>query len=584
MRSFGATNLGRGEDATALLSAGLAFYVDNAAGRNDLHLDRSAEYERRATRWFETRDEALLERQPCLSDPRVRERLLETLAATLAPGRDLGLGISLGDEVSWTPYGSPDDTCLCGFCREAWSAFLARQRALGHTSLPADFSLAQASTDRARQALADRDATTIHAWLLRRAFTQALLQSRLAELSSRARELRPGLPQGLLGMIGRTAFGGVEIERVLPRLDFAECYRVSDARELLFTLRRQDQRVVQTLFFDERHPATPVWHAWESWMRGVDGLVIWSNRELLDHPDYAASLERATLRMRELRHELPQFAPRPCGVALVNDPHSIAFGWLVDARLDGPTWPRRLQGWQERRGSRELSLRAWLRVLEDCGAMPGALPLERVDAATVARFPLLVLNHLRVLDAAGWERLTSFVAAGGSLAVRGDLGSIDSFGRALTRPWLEELRQLAPERVFEFGPALDGYLDERMEGGVALRERVGGILRRCKAELAPFGVRTPLTRMPWLRTWSALDGGSFLCAALPNLAESDEREQRVESQGGAQHTRLFETRAKLAPDPGFVLQWIEPADATGLELTLRAGEAAVFRLVREKPR
>jgi len=580
MKSFGSTNLGRNEPADPLLDAGLGFYVDNAAGRNELHLDRDAQYQARAARWFETRDEALLIRQPCLSDPAVREELLATLARTLAPGRELGLGISLGDEVSWTPYGSPDDSCLCANCRLEWRGFLARERAAGRSELHEDFDLALASTDRARLALLDGETGTIHAWLLRRAFTQSLLRSRLEELSQRARELRPGLPQGLLGMIGRTAFGGVELEAILPRLDFAECYRVSDARELLFTLRRPQQRVVQTLFFDPRSPATPVWYAWESWMRGVDAFVIWSNRELLAHADYAAALERCVARMREL----PRFAPRPCGVALVNDPHSIAFGWLEDARLDGPTWPRRLQGWQEQRGSRELSLRAWLRLLEDCGAMPGALPLQQVDATTPSRFPLLVLNHLRVLDAAGWERLRAYLAAGGALALRGDLGSIDAFGRPSAQPWLEQLRELAPERVFEFGPALDGYLEERMDGGAALRERVIEMLRRCRAPLAPFAVRSPLTRMPWLRTWIELEGGSYLCAALPNLSESHEREQRVTLQGGVQHTRLFETRAKLAPEPGFALQWLEPSDASGLELELRAGEPAVFRLVREKAR
>src|SRR6202008_3271604 len=100
---------------------------------------------------------------------------------------------------------------------------------------------------------------------------------RLRVRAAAARRLRPGVPLGLLGQIGRTAFGGVALDRLLPALDFAECYRVGDARELLFTLRAPGQRVVQTIFRDEREPRAAAWFAWESWMRGADGLVAWSD-------------------------------------------------------------------------------------------------------------------------------------------------------------------------------------------------------------------------------------------------------------------------------------------------------------------
>ncbi|MEO6709268.1 MAG: hypothetical protein ABIP42_06790, partial [Planctomycetota bacterium] len=440
---FGATNLVRGESAKPLTEAGLAFYVDNAAGRNELHLDRDRKYEKRWNDWYEKRDDALLIRQPCLNDPSVRERLRETLARTLDLHHgDVGLlGLSLGDEVSWTPYGSPEDTCLCEHCQSAWREFLERASARGASRLAADFPLARASTDAARLALEQGTSEAVQAWLLRREFTQSSMQERLRELSAQSRSSFGAIDLGLLGMIGRTAFGGVAIDRILPALDFAECYRVSDARELLFSLRSREQRVVQTIFYDEQSADAASWFAWESWMRGADGLVIWSDRELRAHPAYAAALARATARIRQVRERQPRFAPRPRGVAIVNDEASIAYGWLVDAKLDGPTWPKRLQGWQEDHGSRERSLRAWLRVLEDCGAMPGALPLERVGAACAKEFPLLVLNHLRVLDGQGAKRLSEYLGAGGTIAIRGELGSIDGFGIAPEEPWIDQLRE-----------------------------------------------------------------------------------------------------------------------------------------------
>src|SRR5690349_9618626 len=234
--AFGATNLGRGEDAAPLLERKLAFYVDNAAGRNELHLDRDRAHEERWNAWYETRDDALLVREPCLNDPAVRARLRATLERTLKePSVERALGVSLGDEVSWTPYGSPEDTCLCEPCRALWREFLAGAIRRGESTLPAGFELSAASTDAARLALEQGVSAPVHAWLLRREFTQSVMQERLRELAALGKSLRPELPQGLLGMIGRTAFGGVAVDGALSWLDFAEGYRVGDARELLFT-------------------------------------------------------------------------------------------------------------------------------------------------------------------------------------------------------------------------------------------------------------------------------------------------------------------------------------------------------------
>lgn len=577
--SFGATNLGRDENAATLVADQLAFYVDNAAGRDELHLDRDDAYEKRFQRWYSSRDDALLVRQPCLNDPEIRARLAATLSRTLERyGEHPGLGLSLGDEVSFTPYGSPDDSCLCEHCEIHWREFLRRTVLAGSCSLPLDFTLARGSTDAARLALETGESQPIEAWLTRRAFTQASMQTRLAELALIARNSQPSAHLGLLGGIGRSAFGGVAIERVLPLLDFIECYRVGDARELMFTLRGDDQRVVQTIFFDELDRAAPAWFAWESWMRGADGLVIWSDRDLARAPRYLETLERSVGQIRTVRERAPWYRPAPRGVAVVNDGNSIAFGWLVDAALDGPTWPHRRQGWQEQHGSRERSLRAWLRLLEDCGAMPGALPLERVGAETVARFPVLVLNHLRVLDAPGMERLEAFLSASGKLLVRGELGRIDRFGRAPLNPPLEELQRRHPDSIFEFGAELDGYPAERLGGGAGLRERATKILRHDPKSLAPWRMQVDGACWPWIRSWSQSADGSLLCVSLPNFAPA-ELDRDLGSQTSPTREDQERGLSAIAVVPeGFEVHWLHPPNASGLQCNLPCGEPAVFLL------
>lgn len=571
VRRFGGVNCGRAEPRDAIVERSLEFLVDNAAGRDELHLDRDAASQRRDEQWFRTRDDRLLIRQPCIEDPDVRAGMLATLERSVrAQPRGACFGFSLGDEVSFTPYGAPQDTCLCPGCRVAWREYLAVECAAGRAKLPLDHDLASASTDRARLALADGDFAAVHAWLVRRRFTQAQMCGVLEGLAGRARAIDPTARLGLMGMIGPSAFGGLRVDRLVPLLDFAECYRVSDSRELLFTLREPRQRVLQTIFPDARVPRAASWALNESWMRGVDDFVLWSDREVGGDATYREALLRGIAGLRELQTRIGAYRPQPTGVALLHDPDSIAFGWLWDARLDGPTWPRRLQGYQERRGSRERSLRALLRLLEDCGAMPGALPLDRLNARTRERFPLLIANELRVLDGAGAARIEDFLAAGGTLWVQGELGRIDALGERPDRAWVERWTERFPGRVFQGPEDVARYAEERIGGGTALREFARARLVTLGVDRAPWTIVEDDGRTPWLSTWVATDANAFTGALLANCAEPSEREAGLSKA----------TAGTLVPSEGFEVEWLTQRLGRETRFRLEPGELGVFRLTR----
>jgi hypothetical protein len=582
--AFGGANVVREEDAAWLLEAGLDFYVDHAAGRDSLHIDREEPgFRKRWNAWYEKRRDEDLVRVPCLNDPATRERLFAQLEKTLAArGGRSGLGASLGDEVSQTCGGSPEDICLCPHCRAKWRAFLAAARARGETELPEDFDPALASTDATRLALAEGRTEAVHAWLLRRRFQQDTLVDLLAELAAAARSRSKDTSLGLLGMIGQSTFGGVAVERILPHLDFAEAYRVSDARELLLTLRTDRQRILQTVFPEGGSPDASAWQAFDAWMHGADGLVLWSDRELERSSALFERLERAVRELRAIRAAAPGFRPLPQGVALVHSPDAVAYAWLRDALLDGPTWPRRFQGYHEEHGTLERELRAWWRTLEDAGAMPGAWPLGRVGRESVQRFPLLVLNQLALLDSADVARLREYLAAGGHVIVDGVLGELDAHGRAPPAPVLEELRKLAPERVHVLSAPLAGYLETRVDGAKPAAE-VLGWLAQARVPLAPWHVSGAGREMAWRSTWS-IDAASGLwtCATLPNLATREERAPALRAPPAARS----DLELDIAPPDGFTLRWIHPAlatDETQLGArTLRAGDAAVFQLIPAK--
>lgn len=584
-KAFGGTVLERDERAAWLDGTPLAFYVEHAPGRDELHLDRNTPaYQKRWRAWYDTRDDRLLVREPCLSDPATRSTLFAQLASTIATreGR-VGLGVSLGDEISQTPAAGPEDICLCAHCRTRWRAFLERERASGATELAADFDPALASTDATRLALTEGRTEALHAWLLRRRFQQEVLLELVHSLADEAHRLAPGAGVGLLGITGQSAFGGVAVERLLPQLDFAECYRTNCARELLFTLRTEQQHVLQTIFPERNLPDGAAWQTFEAWAHGADGCVIWSDRELEQRPPYSTRMARAVADLRRIKSALPGFTPWPHGVAILHSPDSVAYAWLRDALLDGATWPKRFQGYQESHGTLETSLRAWLRVLEDCGAEPGAWPIDALGADTVRRFPLLVANQLAILDEADVARLSAFLGAGGYLAVSGPLGEFDSRGRRPPESVFETLRKLAPERVRTLATFSAGYLDVRTIRGQALRVDVRSLLTEVGVALAPWRIHCDDAAMPWLCTWSVDSDGVWSCAALPNLQEPSERAAPRAPADEKQTRRLSELVVSIDPPNGAQLEWIHPSEPDpslpSRARRLPAGDAAVFRLV-----
>jgi hypothetical protein len=540
-RSFGSVCISRTDGVEELRAAGVDFLVFNAPGRDELHLERERDdWEERRKRWLAERDPSLCRREPCLADPATLERLRARLAESLA-ARDgeFGLGYSLGDEVGLTPGGIPEEVCTCEHCELAWALEHARETA------PAPPRLAEIRTDAVLRSVFDGELSAMGRWLERREFHQRQLVDLLEELAQQVHAT--ARPTGLLGISGQSAFGGVAVERVLPFLDFLECYRTGNARELALTLRRPEQKVYLTVF-TQAGPHAATHAAWEHWMHGGDGVFVWSEADLASKPEVAPAL-LATL---ETIRALPRFRPRPEGLAILHSGRSVAAGWLRDALLDGSTWPQRFQSWQEAHGTVETARTRWFDFARRAGAMPGALPIEALAPEHAARFPVLVASELCVLDPEDLDRLRAFRAAGGRICVDGAFGWIRSTGEALG--------DSARASLLESGTLL-----EPPEG---LRNHVPG---QCETdEQRAWFVRNGATRVPieteptasacdWTWTWSRV-GERTLVAALPREPERVERTLR------------------LRPIEGRSVTWLHPTECSGWTATIPAGSAAVFEL------
>ncbi len=548
---FGGVILMREEDSSWARERKLSYLVWNVAGRDALHLDADEAWNARVEQWIQTQDEKLLVREPCLNDPQTVAQLYATLDATIAMhGDHPGLGFVLGDEVGLTPNGDPFDLCRCELCATKWQEYGQKN------DLPERAPL----TDEVRLGMLADDFSQLGAWLARRRFERARMTELLEILAQRihTHESLRVQPVGLLGIGELGPFGSVDLASGLPFLDFVECYPVSDTRELLFALpeRRvasarapsRPRAALATVFVGDETADGAAWQVWEHWLRGGNGVVLWSDQALAASPAHRTRLAQAVERIRQIELSFPRIQAPVSRIGLVHDADSIAVSWLKDALLDGATWPRRHAGYQQEHGTRERSARAWLRELEGTAALPISIPLSRLGEPCFGSCKTLVLANVLVLGPEDVLSLEHQLDLGTTLVVEGPLGWVDRNGQPWKEDVLKRLRERAPERIrtevehseedlFAWKPAFTG------EAG----------------------------RLPWLISSRGLEPffdvgpGELLVTALPNLQRAD-------------RNRLKPLQLQVEPPPGYRLEWVQPAN--GRELP--AGDAAVFLLRAEE--
>jgi hypothetical protein len=579
---FGGVHVRGDEPAEWVLARGLDFYVEHSAGRDDLHLDRDrADEAARRQGFLDTREARFLERRPCLTDAATRERLFAALDRTLAArGGRFGLGYSLGDEVSLTAGGAPDEVCCSPTCKAAWRRWLAERGLLERASASGCDDLAHVGTDAALESLGartDEQRALLEFWLLRREFHHDVVVLLLGELAARVRAKRANAPVGLMGLAGETAFGNVAVDRALGFLDFVECYRTFDASELAFTLREPRQALYATVFPSVRAPDAWAWATSEHFARGGDGTVVWCDRELERSPALHASLARATTVVRDVRAAFRGYRPSPRGVAMLRSSRNLAWCWLEDARDDGATWPKRMASWQDDHGRFETAERQWLELCEDCGLMPGVLPIERIDAATVTRFPCLVACALELVTDAELARLERYLAAGGRLIADDSFAAYDEHAAARAIAARRAWREARGGRVLSPPEGVADYLPLRR---TSVRDAWLGRLALCGVESAPFTPRAKGRELAWLVTWvagaEATSGGTggTIGVALPKFPG-------LGRQGGlgprAPAPELEALEVDATPRDGLAVEWIWPPGQDGAR-TLAAGDPLVVRL------
>jgi hypothetical protein len=592
---FSGTNVEGAENPEFAAKLGLDFYADHLVPREMLHRDgQDPDFRAAYEGYLEKRTRELLVRKPSLCDLAALDQILTFAEGRAARARRYGARfVSITDEPSYTSWLTPldFDQSPAGLdlyrrhLRQKYGTIEALNRAWDVNY--ASFAAAPLwTTDeiRARE-WGHGPPWNFAPWSEARVFADAALAGALKIALDAARSLSspggPPVPAGFLGGQPPAAFGGYHwgmLTRLEP--DVLEVYDVGAARDLVRAL-RPSVKLVDTTFLTGPSGPVPAELAATrlAWLfaRGGRSAVVWDNASLFEEADCqrptasAKELGARVSRLRELASRLDGAAPELDSVAIVLSQPSVRMGWLLDARRDGLTWPKRLATHEYEHSAILASLEGWFRLLEDLGYAPSAVDAGDLEAllTSPAAPRVLVFPRCLALDAADVKAIRAFLERGGTALFEGRPALFDASLRG-------------------GGPA--GSLDDLW--GLEKTPFTGFADENCEpAEGAPRTKEGLLYLEPTLTSAAERSGNqptfSARGAVLVNVSMAEYRDARLDAGSSA----AVAARALLTPRLAEVLGPAKVvASAPGVPISVqreRRGQALFLLLtpnVRRRPR
>ncbi|MHC4379041.1 MAG: hypothetical protein ACYS26_20780, partial [Planctomycetota bacterium] len=490
-RAWGGVNAERGTLppalAEAVVAGDLRAYLGHAPGRAPLYLEREqVAAARDADGRLGPRPGALFDLQTWTD---LRELALDH-AGRSAAERGAWDFVSLGDELSFAPWGDPLEFAPNPAMQASFDRW---RRDRGRSTWP----LERATWRRALSTAAPAD---LAAFVDRRRFEREWFTARVGQLAEELRAQGVG-DLGVLGLYGSPPFGGLAIDALIAPasgspLEVSEPYPEGLARRRVASVPPAGHRWLTTLFLDAEDPLRdPCVELWRTWAEGCDGYVIW-NADRVRPPTARSKALLAELEaLRALSGAGRWEWTGPEQVALLVDDDQLAFEWLAEARRRPAEGERRLGGWYEEHGRGPRLRRAWITALERIGLQPGVLRPEGLRSAP--GFVHLLAIEQTWLGASQATAVEQHLAAGGHLWLRGALGALDEGGLRRETSLGERWSAAYPDQVHR----LDALTADRLSP--TDRASLMRALKRTNAASDSLSIERPhgwWVRRGW-RTW-----------------------------------------------------------------------------------
>lgn len=443
-------------DASALVAAGMPFYVENIVGRGLCLKFNSpvTDWSGFINGWMKSRDEASLVRPYGLDDPAWNAWARDRMRSVLRKHRNhMPVLADIRDELSVTISANPFDydfseRSLAGFrdwLRErdgdlaalnrrwdtefpSWGAVrpfttdqIKARMVTGERMprKPPDWSALKRVRLDPREAVRQPTRWNFSPWCDFRSYMDTVLARALDGLRSAGREADPGVPIGIEGTQMPHAFGGYDLWKLSRSVDWIEPYDVGNAREILGSFMPRAPLLATVFEKDTPRALRRLWHLL---LLGDRGCIVWWSEDCVDLSRDGCPLTAKALALAPALKEMTSPVARlflkarreQDPIAIHHSQASIQCAWLIESTLDGQTWPRRFSS-HESKHSRHAAVRnGWLKLLQDLGYAPRFVSTEQIEGGELERgeYRALVLPDSIALSGAEVEAIRRWEGRG----------------------------------------------------------------------------------------------------------------------------------------------------------------------------
>ena len=448
---------GAGEEDKVRLSLerGFPYYVDHAAGKGILYLNKDVQAS-------VVRKAALQVRPHSLSDPNSIATLKSWLRENIGTTRKgLVYAYAFDDEISLAAFNNPAEVDIHPLSVAWYRKWLAR-RYSSIENLNAAWATAYArfddvqpvGFDDARKAAtrAPLAAWNLSRWMEWRSFMDYQFAQVLADLTRYANTLDAAIPAGFVGGQQPSAYGGFDYGLLSRAVQWMETSDLGGTNEILRSLWNRPRRVqVQTYGAGAPHKVN-VWVLWSRLAHGNQATIAWPEGWMRDtgagKRELSAAIERLAPTFREVQGRAGEFIISPDSyleadpIGIYYSHPSIRAGWAMDSVTHGATWPNRSSSLDGDNLSSAWLRLSWCKLLEDLGYQYDFINYldvgeGRIDLAS--RFKVIILPQTICLSDRESQALRRFVDAGGMLIADTLCGLMSETGRGRKTGALDEL-------------------------------------------------------------------------------------------------------------------------------------------------
>jgi len=441
-------------------------------------------------------DFRILERNPCLSNHAIRDRIQWIFTHEARMHRAYRpLFYTVSDEPGIANQAAPFDYCFSPYCKEAFRQWL-KERYKTLEALNKQWGTKHARWEDVRGETTDevlaRTDGNFSAWCDHKDFMDSVLIGGYALAKEYLRKHDPDARIGMGGGQGPAAVGGWDFWKFAQVFDVMENYYIGNNYELIRSFAPG-----MIPFHCSFQPGDPEKHLiWYLFIHGDGGLLVWDDKSdyVTDDGTYSDRAKEARdwygeltggigrLRMASARTDDP--------VALYHSQASLRVHWVLEVKPQGKNWINR-DSWSERTDSRYFRLReSWVKLIEDNGLQYRFLCPPQVDRGDLQNydpkgpkgFKVLLLPEILAMSDAEAGAIRAFVQAGGTVVADKMPGTYDEHGKRREESPLASLfADGAAGRAILLNQDMLPYYQQRILPGdkeAALKSLIGDLLRK----------------------------------------------------------------------------------------------------------